>query len=297
MPVDKDEREAHARELRARRVAVSEQRQAGEKQRVALAERREGNKEQLIGLRKQGLSQRDTNEQQRIALAQRRQEFRERVSSEQGRGSFPPSRLAIPKTSTGTGQSQKVIAIVWVAGIAVISWQEMKLNKRAPDPDRFIGWGVAMGSLSMVSPIISTELANVFAVGLIIGLMIFRKPKAHDFPGGQGRGLPNNLGPTTAAPVTPYQPGQTVPNPPPFGSGHWFLDTFNKSVDWLPWYTAGQVKQMNLTNTTDGGPLVPPSGSPNWRYDPSADNWVDISKLSPSNPLYNPGKAPSLTGH
>lgn len=263
-PEDAAEREAMSRELAARRVGVSERRQT-------LAEQRA----------------------QREAATP---EQRERVSTPERSSSARPSLPSIPKTRD-PAQYHRVIAAAWIAGIGVISWQETRMNKRAPDPDRFVGWSVAMGILDLISPIISAELSGVFAIGLVIGLMIFRKPKVHDFPGGKGQGLPNNLGPTTAQPVTPYQPGQTVPNPPAFGSGHWFLDAVHKSVDWLPFYTAAQAKQMNLTNTTDGGPLVPPSSSPNWRYDPSADHWIDVSKLSKTDPLYNPAKAPTLTGH
>jgi hypothetical protein len=119
-----------------------------------------------------------------------------------------PNLPSIPRTTGDSGH--RVIASAWVAGIAIISWQEIKVNKRPPDPRRFVGWSVTMGTLDLVSELISAQLGGVFAVGLVLGLLFFRQPTASTKPG---------TGDKTGSTPADSQTGTAVPSTPSTANG------------------------------------------------------------------------------
>lgn len=259
-PDDAAEREAHSRELRSRQVAVAERKQA-------LAEQKQ----------KADLAKRKNPE----TTAEPKERTSQPERSESSRSFTLPS---FPSSDAPRGQ--KVIAAAWFTGIIVISWQEAKVNKRAPDPNKLAGWCVAIAILDLIAPLITWEFSEVLAVGLVIGLLIFRKPKASPTP--YSGTLPGDV--TSAGKGTfNIPPGGTAPNlkGSTIGSGQWHLDALQNAYQWVHWYTAAELKAANM-NTP-----AAPGKSPPWRWDPSANQWIDTTKL-PDSPTYNPQKAPTL---
>lgn len=68
-----------------------------------------------------------------------------------------------------------LLATAWLAGMIYIGWQEENQNGGMPAPQKFVGWTVIMGILSLASPLISPEIASVVAAGFLIGLFVTRK--------------------------------------------------------------------------------------------------------------------------
>jgi hypothetical protein len=147
----------------------------------------------------------------------------------------------IPKSSGNTGH--RVIAASWVAGMIVITWQEISVNKRPPDPRRFVGWSATMGILDLLSILISAELAGVFAVGFVLGILFFRKPVASTKPGtGDTTGntaatsADNGTGTGTSAPLSSNP--QTLGSPSNPGNV-----PFSTSAGIGDMYTGGGIKE------------------------------------------------------
>lgn len=165
-------------------------------------------------------------------LAERRQAHQEaKFQAQQARAGqqaptppdAPSSSPSLPKApAIPKGNGSRVIAGAWVAGMAIITWQEVKDNHIAPEPKRFVGWAVAMSILDLLAPLITDELASVFAGGLVIGMLLFRKPSTPEFTQlptptsfGETGGVPQgtNFGGAQAA----QSQANSVQTPVPFG--------------------------------------------------------------------------------
>lgn len=89
-----------------------------------------------------------------------------------------PTRNGRLKSRTGNA----LLATAWLAGMIFIGWQEVNQNGGMPAPKKFVGWTVIIGILSLLSPLISPEIASVMAVGFLIGLFVQRQPSSSTDP-------------------------------------------------------------------------------------------------------------------
>ena len=201
-------------------------------------------------------------------------------------------------------QSHRTIAACWVLGMAIITWQEVKANKDAPIPKYYVGWTATMGILDLAAPIISFQLAGVFAVGLVIGLMLTRKPTKHDpldlinSPDiGQGKNPRDPTGSTTQpgssskGPLDqgPYQSGSQGPG----GLVYWrrFSDGWY-AQSLLTWAQYSSRTHGTITPSEAGYPGSDPSLN-EYVYSYAQDSWLLKSKLT--DPLYNGSTVPTST--
>lgn len=89
------------------------------------------------------------------------------------------------KPSTGKG----LLVTSFIATIGVITWREIKTNKRVPLPSRYVGASVAFAMLGIAEPIISPELASILGAAIVMAVTVRGKASATNGPaGGSGSG-------------------------------------------------------------------------------------------------------------
>lgn len=59
----------------------------------------------------------------------------------------------------------------FIAGLAIVTWSEIKWCHDMPWPPRLVGVGITYGMIDVIG-IFSEPLANVFAIGMTINLLI-----------------------------------------------------------------------------------------------------------------------------
>lgn len=60
---------------------------------------------------------------------------------------------------------------LYVVAMCIITWLEVKKEKRVPAPRRYVGSSIAFGTLGLIGPLVSYPLAAVFGAGLVIVLL------------------------------------------------------------------------------------------------------------------------------
>lgn len=297
------ERTAQAR-ARARgaaaRATESAHRTAGETTRLARDREKTKQSEMQIAARVQGDAARGEYARQRELAREQYARNREaarimRMQEEQERKTrTTPDRksglsLSIPSASSTEVTSglfsdprsvHRIIAISWVAGMSIITWQEIKASGQPPIPKYYVGWSATMGILDLAAPLISYQLAGVFAIGLTIGLALFRQPTEHHMPSNtaiSGKGTDLGLG--------PYKPGQKTNISGGQGDGEWEVST--DGLWWLQFYPWTQQKSSYFAEPY-------PSSDPThslFVWNPQTNSWMLKSKLT--GPKYDPTVAPS----
>lgn len=215
-------------------------------------------------------------------------------------GGSPPAKTPSPQVSNparglfaNDATAHRVIAVSWLAGVALISWQEMKANKRVPDPNRFTGWTIACGSLDLAGAIISFPLAAILCLGLLVGMLLFRKAETHEPL--SGNNAENNPS-FNAVAVTPAAIGQKMAKGllGAYASGIWMWypqSDPNHPWVWQPYSTQAELKAAGNTEQGD-----PPGASPPWLWDNQNNKWINTSLFAKGKDIYNSLQAPSRKG-
>jgi hypothetical protein len=62
------------------------------------------------------------------------------------------------------------LLVTFLVAVAMVTWSELKVNHRIPQPQRFVFAGVVWGVLGVVSELGGPELAAVFGLGMVLVL-------------------------------------------------------------------------------------------------------------------------------
>lgn len=61
--------------------------------------------------------------------------------------------------------------VTFWAAVAIVSYNELRINMRVPHPDRYIKACIVWGLLSVVADLGAPEVATIFAVGLLVAMI------------------------------------------------------------------------------------------------------------------------------
>lgn len=71
--------------------------------------------------------------------------------------------------SDDTGR--RLLVSTFLVAVALLTWNEMKVNKVMPRPQRYVGAGVIWALLALLSPVLTYSLSGMFSVGVVLMLL------------------------------------------------------------------------------------------------------------------------------